>query len=94
MLFIQEKNNLLVSVVPKHLIGGDRHLIYLSVRANYNMTGKELLDQALEAWNLQDDGKEYRLVAMRPDGEIPVSLEKNLKESGLHNGSPLQIVEN
>jgi hypothetical protein len=92
MLYLHDENNLLVSVVPRDLTGGEMCLTYISIRANYNMTGKELLDLALESWNLKDNGKEYGLVTIRPEGDVSVPLEQNIKEFGLHNGSPLQIV--
>jgi hypothetical protein len=92
MLYLHDENNLLVSVVPRDLTGGEMCLTYISIRANYNMTGKELLDLALETWNLKDNGREYGLVTIRPEGEVSVPLEQNIIEFGLHNGSPLQIV--
>lgn len=92
MLYLHDKNNLLVGVVPKDLTGGDENLTYISLRVNYHMTGKELLDLALETWNLQNDGHNYHLIAIRPDEEMEVSLELNLKEMGITNGAPLQIV--
>lgn len=92
MLYLHDENNILVSVVPKDVTGGEMCLTYISIRANYHMTGKELLDAALETWGLQDNGKEYALVTIRPEGEVTVPLEQNIKEFGIHNGSPLQIV--
>jgi hypothetical protein len=92
MLYLHDENNLLVSVVPKDLTGGEMCLTYISIRANYNMTGKELLDAALETWGLKDNGQKYSLVAIRTEGEVTVPLEQNIKEFGIHNGSPVQIV--
>lgn len=92
MLYLHDENHLLVSVVPRDLTGGEMCLTYISIRANYNMTGKELLDLALETWNLKETEQTFELVAMRPDGEVLVPPDKNIKEFGLHNGSPLQIV--
>lgn len=92
MLYLHDENNLLVGVVPEVLMGGDEVLTYISIRANYHMTGQELLDLALETWNLQDDEKKYHLVAVRPHGEAVVPLKQNIKEFGLSNGAPLKIV--
>ena len=92
MLYLHDENNLLVSVVPKDLTDGEMCLTYISIRANYTMTGKELLDLALETWNLKGNNKTYSLVTIRPEGEIPVPLDQTIKAFGLHNGSPLQIV--
>lgn len=93
MLYLHDKNNLLVSVVPRNLTGGDEFLTYISIRAKFTMTGRELLDSALEAWNIIGDEQDYHLVAMREDGEKVVPLEQNIKDIGIHNGSPLQIVK-
>lgn len=94
MLYLHDENHLLVGVVPKNLTGGDEVLTFISIRANYNMTGKELLDLALETWNILGDEEEYHLVAMRPSGGVVVPLDQTLKESGIQNGAPLQIVAN
>ena len=94
MLYLHDENHLLVGVVPKSLTGGDEVLTYISIRANYKMTGKELLDLALDTWNIIGDEEEYHLVAMRPNGEVVVQLDQTIKQSGIQNGAPLQIVAN
>lgn len=69
----------------------DMFLTYIGVRAHYGMSGKELLQACLEAWQLKPD-KPYKLILVREGGTKEISLDKNIKEIGIRNGDPLQIV--
>lgn len=92
MSYLSDENHLLVHSVYKDLMENDMFLTYIAIRANYGMTGKELLDACLDAWQL-DKGQHYRMTLIRADKETEIQLEQNIKQFGIRNGDPLRIEE-
>ncbi|MEB3100253.1 hypothetical protein [Ferviditalea candida] len=91
MLYLQDANHLIVYPVLKTHMENDLFFAYIGVQANYSMTGQDLLAVCLEAWQA-DRSKDYRLLLIRENEEIDIPLNQNIKEAGLRNGDPLQIV--
>lgn len=68
----------------------DRFLCHQGVRAQPDMTGKQLLDTVIGMWGLPGD-RQYRLVRVHPAGSREVDLERTLGENGVRDGDPLDI---
>ena len=92
-MFLRGENNLLVHVVPHQYMGGDEVLTYIAVQANYDMTGKDLLNKCKEMWSLNEEHKNYKLVAVKESGGVTIDENKTLREAGIKHNSPLQIRE-
>jgi hypothetical protein len=91
--YLKNLNHLLVWPVLKEVTENDLFFCNIGIRATYEMTGKELLDACLDAWQLNKE-KTYRLYVVRADQyiEVPIYEEKNIREIGIRNGDPLEII--
>ncbi|GEN36213.1 hypothetical protein [Aneurinibacillus danicus] len=91
--YLKNSNHLLVWPVLKEVTENDLFFCNIGIRATYEMTGKELLDACLDAWQLNKE-KTYRLYVVRADQyiEVPIYEEKNIREIGIRNGDPLEII--
>lgn len=91
MLYLQDTDHLIVYPVMKTHMENDLFFAYIGVQAHYGMTGQDLLDVCLEAWQA-DKSQDYRLLLIRENEETEIPLDKGIREFGLRNGDPLQIV--
>lgn len=92
-IFLKQENHLIVWPVLKELSEGDMLLTSIGTRARYDMSTRELMEACLEAWEVTKE-QNYRLVLVRGDGKIEISLgDQTIKEAGIRNGDYLEIVE-
>lgn len=91
--YLKDANHLILWPVNKEVAENDLFLCHVGIRARGDMTGKELLNACLEAWQL-DKEKCYRLVLVRAQEQVDIPLDSNqtIHEIGLRNGDPLEIV--
>ncbi|EKN63545.1 hypothetical protein M670_03296 [Schinkia azotoformans MEV2011] len=90
--YLHDPNHLLVHIVPSSLAGGDELLTYIALRAKYDMTGLDLKEAGLSLWNLNEDNHRYKLVTWLGGQDVDVDEKKTLKEMGIRNGAPIQII--
>jgi hypothetical protein len=91
MDYLKNENHLIVWFVLRPEIETELGTSYLGMRARYNMTTNELLQQMLDTYKA-DKEKNYRFVLKRAAGDIEISLEKTVREVGIRNGDCLQII--
>jgi uncharacterized ubiquitin-like protein YukD len=89
--YLKQENQLIVWPVLKEVTENDLFQGNIGLRAQGTMTTKELLEACLEAWKLNKEDN-YKLVLVRADKQIEVSLEGTVKEAGIRNGDFLEIV--
>ncbi|WP_134703372.1 hypothetical protein [Ammoniphilus sp. YIM 78166] len=90
--YLKDPNHLLVWPVWKEVTQNDLFFCNIGIRARYDMTGKELLDACVDAWQLAKD-RSYKLSLIRADGQrvIPLDTNQSIREIGLRNGDPIEI---
>ncbi|MEW9670017.1 hypothetical protein [Ammoniphilus sp. 3BR4] len=91
--YLKDSNHLIVWPVFKEYAENDLFFCNIGVRARYDMTSRELLEACLDAWQLKKD-QEYKLCLIRADRqtEIPLDSNQSIREIGLRNGDPLEIM--
>lgn len=91
--YLKQPGCLIVWPVLKEVAESDLFLCSIGVRARYDMSGEELLNACLDAWQAPKDRK-YRLRLIRAEGERELSADSKITvaESGIRNGDALQIV--
>jgi hypothetical protein len=90
--YLKQENQLIVWPVLKEVTENDLFQGNIGLRALGTMTTKELLEACLEAWKLDKDSKNYKLLLIRADKQIEVPLEGTVEEAGIRNGDFLEIV--
>jgi hypothetical protein len=89
--YLKHENQLIVWPVLKEVTENDLFQGPIGLRARYNMTNQELLDDCLQAWKVKDDNH-YHLLLIRADGGVELPLNQTVKEAGIRNGDYLEIV--
>ncbi|MBA4601399.1 hypothetical protein [Thermoactinomyces mirandus] len=89
--YLKDSNHLLIWPVFKEVTENDLFICNIGVRARYDMTGEELLQACVDAWQLDKD-KKYRLRLIRPDQQVDIPPDTVIKEIGIRNGDPLEII--
>jgi hypothetical protein len=89
--YLKHKNNLIVWPASQEALESDLFHGNIALNARYDMTNKELLDACVEALHLNKN-KSYRILLIRANGEVELSLNQTVAEAGLRNGDPLKIV--
>lgn len=90
--YLKGSNHLIVWPLSKETAENDLFFCNIGVRARYDMTGKELLDACLDAWQLPKE-QDYTLSLIRAEGQrkIPLDTNQSIREIGIRNGDPLEI---
>jgi hypothetical protein len=88
--YLKHENHLIVWPVSQEALESDLFQGNIALNARYDMSNKELLDACVEALQL-DKNKSYRIILVRANGEVELSLNQTVAEAGLRNGDPLKI---
>ncbi len=91
MDYLKDENHLIVWFVLRPEIEKELGTSYLGMRARYNMTTNELLQEILDTYKADKD-KNYRFVLKRAAGDIDISLDQTVREAGMRNGDCLQVI--
>jgi uncharacterized ubiquitin-like protein YukD len=89
--YLKQENQLIVWPVLKEVTENDLFQGNIGIRTQHDMSTKELLQVCLEAWKVNLKGN-YKLILIRADGQVEISLEGTVKEAGIRNGDFLEIV--
>jgi hypothetical protein len=88
--YLKHENHLIVWPVSQEALESDLFQGNIALNARYDMSNKELLEACVEALQL-DKNKSYRIILVRANGEVELSLNQTVAEAGLRNGDPLKI---
>lgn len=91
MDYLKDKNHLIVWFVLEPESDSQLSTSYLGMRASYDMSTRELMQQILDAYKANKE-KNYRFVLKRAAGDVELSLEETLQEAGMRNGDYLQVI--
>ena len=89
--YLKNENHLIVWPVLKDTYYNDLCICNLVMRARYDMTTNELLENCLEIYEI-DKEKNYELILNRADGDSVVPMNITVKEAGLRNGDYLTVI--
>jgi hypothetical protein len=89
--YLKNENHLIVWPASQEALASDLFWGNIALNARFDMTNQELLDACVEALQLKKD-KSYRMLLVRANGEVELSLNQTVAEAGLRNGDPLKIV--
>ena len=89
--YLKHENQLIVWPVLMPEAENELCTSYIGLRARYDMSTKELLNDALDIYKA-DKEKNYRVLLKRAAGDQEIPLDETVKEAGLRNGDFLQII--
>lgn len=89
--YLKGDNHLIVWPVLAPETENELYTSYIGLRARYNMSTKELLNDILDLYKA-DKGKNYTIVLKRATGDIEIPLDGTVKEVGMRNGDFLQVI--
>lgn len=89
--YLKNENHLIVWPVLKDTYYNDLCICNLVMRARYDMTTNELLENCIETFQIDKD-KNYEMILNRADGDTVIPMDVTVKEAGLRNGDYFTIV--
>lgn len=89
--YLKHENQLILWPVLKESYDSDLSQGYIALRARYDMTTDELFNACLDAWKV-DKEKNYQLILVRVNGEIPIPMNSTVREAGLRDGDYIHII--
>jgi hypothetical protein len=89
--YLKHENHLIIWPVLVPEAENELCTSYIGLKARYDMSTKELLNDALDIYKA-DKEKNYRLLLKRAGGDQEIPLDETVKEAGLRNGDFLQII--
>ncbi len=89
--YLKQENQLIVWPGLRQAMESDLFQGNIGIRTYDDMTIKELFQACLEAWKVNESGN-YKLILIRAEGQLELSLEGTVKEAGIRNGDFLEIV--